>query len=413
MTLPASGRTRPEVMEALRRSMADDLAWDEGRTFSLVYGAGPEHLELLREAYALYIPTNGLGAGRMFKGLGRLEAEVIGIAAELLGNPGGPGNVTSGGSESIIMGVRAARERARAERPHVTRPEMVLPASAHPAFQKAGEIFGIRTVRTPLTKEYVADVGAMADAVTADTIAIVASAPNYPFGTIDPVTAIAEIARRHRLHLHVDGCVGAFALPFLRKLGRPVPPFDFGVPEVSTMSADLHKYGFAARGTSLVLYRDPALQRHAAFQLDDWSAGPYRTATLAGSRPGGMVAAAWAVFQHYGEAGFLALNRTMLDTSERLRHGIEGIPGFRILGDPAMYVWAFTADSLDVMALADAMAERRWYLGRQLTDPPSLHVVLTPLHAPVVDDFLRDLREAAAVVGRSGRTGPARASYGA
>jgi len=412
MTLPATGRTRTEVMDALRRSMADDLPWHEGRTFALVYGAGAEHHALLQEAYALYIATNGLGAGRMFKGLGALEAEVIATAAELLGDARCPGNITSGGSESILMGVRAARERARAERPHVSHPEMVLPASAHPAFQKAGEIFGIRSVRTPLTKDYVADVDAMADAVTGDTILLVASAPNYPFGTIDPVTAVAELARRHGLHLHVDACVGGFALPFLRKLGRPVPPFDFAVPEVSTMSADLHKYGFAARGTSLVLYRDQALQRRAGFQLDDWSAGPYRTATLAGSRPGGMVAAAWAVFQHFGEAGFLELNRTMLDTSARLRRGIEAIPGFRVLGDPAMYVWAFTSDAVDIMAVADLMAERRWYLGRQLTTPPSLHVVLTPLHAPVVDDFLRDLREVAAGAARSGRGGPARATYG-
>jgi glutamate/tyrosine decarboxylase-like PLP-dependent enzyme len=409
--LPAQGQTRDQVMASLERSMTGDLPWHEGRTFSLVYGAGEEHLQLLRDAYALYMATNGLGAGRMFKSLAALEAEVVGIGAELLGDARCPGNITSGGSESIIMGIRTARERARAERPRVTRPEMILPASAHPAFQKAGEIFGIRSVRTPLTKDYVADVDAMADAVTEDTIALVASAPNYPFGTIDPVPAIAGLARQHGLHLHVDACVGGFALPFLRKLGQPVPPFDFAVPEVSTISADLHKYGFAARGTSLVLYRDAALQKLAAFQLDDWSGGPYRTPTMAGSRPGGAIAAAWAVFQHYGEAGFLELNRTMLDTSARLRRGIEAIPGFHVLGDPAMYVWGFAADSVDVMAVADAMAERRWYLGRQLTTPPSLHVVLTPLHAPVVDDFLRDLREVADAVARSGRTGQARSTY--
>src|SRR5262245_62615342 len=174
-------------MALLERSMAGDLAWDEGRTFSLVYGVGDEHLALLREAYALFMATNGLGSGRMFKSLATLEAEVVGIAAELLGDGRCPGNVTSGGTESIIMGIRAARERARAERPEITRPEIVLPASAHPAFDKAGEIFGIRRVRTPLTKDYVADVEAMAEAVTDDTIALVASAPNYPFGTIDPV----------------------------------------------------------------------------------------------------------------------------------------------------------------------------------------------------------------------------------
>ena len=411
MKLPVEGKTRDEVMTLLERSMAGDLAWQEGRTFSLVYGAGEEHLRLLREAYALFMATNGLGAGRMFKSLATLEEELVSMSAELLGGAGCPGNVTSGGSESIILGVRAAHERARAERPRVTRPTLVLPASAHPAFDKAAHIFGIRNVRTPLTKDYVADVPAMADAVTDDTIGLVASAPNYPFGTMDPVAAIAEIARRHALHLHVDACVGGFALPFLRKLGQPIPSFDFTVPEVSTISADLHKYGFAARGTSLILYRDQALQRRVGFQLDDWAGGPYRTPTMAGSRPGGMIAAAWAVFQHYGETGFLELNRTMLDTSLRLRRGIEAIPGLHVLGDPVMYVWGFASDTLDVMAVADAMAERRWYLGRQLTTPPSLHVVLTPIHAPVVDAFLHDLREVASAIGRSGRTGEKRSNY--
>ena len=411
MKLPIEGKTRADVMASLEQSMAGDLAWHEGRTFSLVYGAGAEHLRLLREAYSLFMATNGLGAGRMFKSLATLEEELVSMSAELLGGAGCPGNVTSGGSESIILGVRAAHERARAERPRVTRPTLVLPASAHPAFDKAAHIFGIRNVRTPLTKDYVADVPAMADAVTDDTIGLVASAPNYPFGTMDPVAAIAEIARRHALHLHVDACVGGFALPFLRKLGQPIPSFDFTVPEVSTISADLHKYGFAARGTSLILYRDQALQRRVGFQLDDWAGGPYRTPTMAGSRPGGMIAAAWAVFQHYGETGFLELNRTMLDTSLRLRRGIEAIPGLHVLGDPVMYVWGFASDTLDVMAVADAMAERRWYLGRQLTTPPSLHVVLTPIHAPVVDAFLHDLREVASAIGRSGRTGEKRSNY--
>ena len=411
MKLPTEGKTRADVMASLERSMAGDLAWDEGRTFSLVYGVGAEHLRLLQEAYSLFMATNGLGAGRIFKSLSTLEGELVSMSAELLGGADCPGNVTSGGSESIILGVRAAQERARAERPQITRPEVVLPASAHPAFDKAAHIFGIRNVRTPITKDYVADVQAMADAVNENTIGLVASAPNYPFGTIDPVTAIAEIARRHALHLHVDACVGGFALPFLRKLGQPIPPFDFGVPEVSTISADLHKYGFAARGTSLILYRDQTLQRRVGFKLDDWSGGPYRTPTMAGSRPGGMIAAAWAVFQHYGEAGFLELNRTMLDTSQRLRRGIEAIPGFHVLGDPAMYLWGFASDAIDVMAVADAMAERRWYLGRQLTTPPSLHVVLTPIHAPVVDGFLRDLREVAESIARSGRSGERRSSY--
>lgn len=411
MKLPSTGKARSEVMALLRDAMADDARWDEGRTFSLVYGAGAEHLELLREAYGLYMATNGLGARRIFPSLGKLEPEVIGITATLLGNEGGPGNLTSGGTESILMGIRAARERARRERPEITRPTLVLPASAHPAFQKAAQLYGIRTVRTALTPDYVADLGALADAVTDDTIAIVGSAPNYPFGTIDPIAELARIARERRVNLHVDACVGGFALPFLRRLGHPVPPFDFAVAGVSTISADIHKYGFGARGTSVILYRDEDLQRDAGFTLDEWSAGPYRTPTLAGSRPGGMVAAAWAVLHYYGEEGYLRLNREMRDTAMVLRRGIESIPGFRVLGDPIMYVFAFAAEGVDVMAVADLMAARGWHLGRQATTPPSLHVVLTPMHTPIVEEFLGDLRAAAAEAGRSGRAGAATSTY--
>lgn len=399
-------------MDLLRQAMVNDAPWERGRTFSLVYGAGEEHLALLREAYALFMATNGLGAGRIFPSLRKLEAEVIGITAGLLGNEGGPGNITSGGTESILMGMRAARERARRERPRVSRPEMVLPASAHPAFQKAGEIFGIRSVRTPLTKEYVADMAEVADAVTDNTIAIVGSAPNYPFGTCDPIADLARIAHEKAIHFHVDACVGGFALPFLRRLGHPVPPFDFAVPGVSTMSVDVHKYGFGARGTSVILYRDEGTQRDARFTLDDWAGGPYRTQTMAGSRPGGMVAAAWAVLNFYGEEGYLRLNLEMLNTTTALNRGIEDIPGFRVLGDPIMYVFAFAAQDLDIMAVGDAMAERGWFLGRQPTTPPSLHVVLTPMHTPIVEDFLCDLREVArdASVGR--RMGTESSNYG-
>jgi glutamate/tyrosine decarboxylase-like PLP-dependent enzyme len=412
--LPKRGRSRREVLDLLRESMKDDAPWDQGRTFYLVYGVDGDHLELLREAYSLFMATNGLGATSIFPSVGRLEAEVIEMTARLLGGEGAVGNITSGGTESILMGVRAARERGRRERPQITRPEMVLPDSAHPAFQKAAELFGIRTVRTPLDARYVADVSAVARAVTDNTIAIVGSAPNYTFGTIDPIAEMAAIARERGIHFHADCCVGAFALPFLRRLGEPVPPFDLSVPGVMTVSADIHKYAFGARGTSVILYRDAEVREPTRFVLDEWSGGPYRTATLAGSRPGGMVAAAWAVLTYFGEDGYLRLTRQMLETTRALRAGIERIPGFRILGDPAMYLFAFTTDAHDVMAVGDAMAARGWLLGRQPTDPPSLHVVLTPLHTPVVETFLKDLAEAAEAVPGGGRrsvTGPSYAGH--
>jgi sphinganine-1-phosphate aldolase len=394
MELPKNGRSRHEVIELLREATRDDLAWDRGRTFYLVYGVDDDHLELLRDAYSLFMATNGLGAGSIFPSVGRLEQEVIATAARLLGRSEAVGNITSGGTESILMGVRAALVRARRERPGLARPEIVLPASAHPAFQKAAELYGIRTVRTPLDAAYVADVAAVERAINEHTIAVVGSAPNYSFGTIDPIADLARVALARGVHFHVDCCVGGFALPFLQQLGEPVPPFDFGVPGVTTISADVHKYAFGARGTSIILYRDETVREAARFVLDEWSGGPYRTATLAGSRPGGMVAAAWAVLTYFGEDGYLRLNRTMLATTRALRTGIERIPGLRVLGDPIMYVFAFAGEGLDILALGRAMEERGWFLGQQPTDPPSLHLVLTPIHAEIVDRFLEDLAAA-------------------
>lgn len=396
MPLPLQGRPRAELLNELRTKKENDGRWEDGRTFYLVYGVDDDHLQTIQEAHSLYIATNGLGSGGMFKSLGALEADIIGIARDLLGGSDAmTGNITSGGSESIFMGMRDAVQRAKAERPHVTRPEMILPISGHPAFWKAADVLGITPVVVPLDADYRADVKAVANAVTPNTIVIIGSAPNYPFGTIDPIPEMAEIALRHGVNFHTDACVGGFALPFLRKLGEDIPPFDFSVPGVSTISADLHKYGFAARGTSLILYREAAQQQRSRFVLNQWSAGPYGTPTLAGSRPGGVVAAAWAIMQRLGEEGYLRLNKQMLDLTRYLQAGIGKIPGFKIMGKPAMYVFAFTADGRDLAAVAAKMSERGWYILRQPTTPESLHLLLTPIHQQSADTLLQDLRETA------------------
>lgn len=412
MKLPPKGRSRAEIMGLLKDAMRDDAPWDKGKTFFLVYGVDDEHVEMMREAHSLYIQANGLGASSMFPSLAKLEPEVVKITASLLGRPQAVGNITSGGTESILMGIRAARERARAERPQITAPEMVLPASAHPAFQKAAQIFDIKSVRTPLTAGYVADVEAVAKAVNKNTIVIVGSAPNYPFGTIDPIPEMAKIALERGINFHADCSVGAFSLPFLRQLGEPVPPFDFSVPGVSTISADIHKYGFGERGTSVILYRDEALQAHARFTLDEWSGGPYRTATMAGSRSGAIVATAWAILNYFGEDGYLRLNREMLQTTRALQAGIERIPGFHVLGRPAMHLFAFASRECDIMAVGDALGERGWYVHKQPTDPPSLHLVITPIHTRIVPAFLADLEAAAGSVARTGRVSRVVSNYG-
>lgn len=411
MRLARQGRTRAALMETLRETMRGDAPWNQGKTFLLVYGVDDEHLKVLQEAHALYIQTNGLGAGSMFPSLAKLESEVIGIAAELLSRPEAVGNITSGGTESILMGMRCARERARAERPQVKRPQMVLPVSAHPAFQKAAAMYDIEIVPVPLDADYRADLGAVARAITDDTIVVVGSAPNYPYGTIDPIEEMAALTAAHGIHFHADCSVGGFALPFLRQLGEPVPPFDFAVPGVDTISSDIHKYGFGERGTSIILYRDAALQERARFVLDAWSGGPYRTPTIAGSRPGAIVASAWAIIHYFGEEGYLRLNREMLATTRALQAGIERLPGFRIVGKPAMYVFGFTSDRHDVWAVGEAMAERGWHLHRQPTEPRTLHLVITPIHAGIVDRFLADLAASVEAVTREGRTARLAANY--
>ena len=411
MDFPKAAQSPDEVLRTLRDAMEYDVRWDQGKLFSLVYGVSEEHSTLLGDAYKMYINTNGLGKGFIFQSLGQLEDDVINITLGMLHNPEGAGNITSGGTESIIMGTRAALQGAKERRPDLTAPEIVIPQSAHPAFEKASELMGIGVVRTPLTGEYTADVDAMRGAITDHTIMLAGSAPNYPFGTIDPIADIAALAKEHDLHFHTDACVGGFALPFLKQAGEPIPDFDFTIPGVDTISADIHKYGFAARGTSLVLYRDREMQHRSIFKLGTWDGGPYITPTLAGSRPGGAVAAAWASLHHLGAEGYTRIHTELLETRRRYQAGIESIPGFRVLGKPAMSLCAFTAEDCDVNGVADGMLERGWFMLRQPTAPPSINLLLTPMHVPAADQFLADLHEVAADVRATGRTSAETADY--
>jgi len=255
----------------------------------------------------LFFSENALNP-TVFPSLRRMETEVVAMTAALLGGDEHTvGNMTSGGTESLLMAVLTAREWGRAHKPDVQAPEMVLPATAHPAFEKAAHYFGVRPVHVPVGPDLRADVERMRAAITPRTVLLVGSAPSYPHGVVDPIVEIAQVAQEHGLLCHVDACVGGFELPFLRRLGYPVPDFDFQVPGVTSMSADLHKYGYAAKGASVVLYRDSALRRHQFFAYTDWPGGVYASATLAGTRPAGPIAAAWAVLHYLGEEGYLAL----------------------------------------------------------------------------------------------------------
>jgi len=304
------------------------------------------------------------------------------------------GNMTSGGTESILMAVKTAREWGKAHRPGLQTPEMILPATAHPAFDKAAHYFGVKAVRVPVLPDFRADATAIQTAITPQTVLLVGSAPSYPHGVVDPIADLAKIAQDHGILMHVDACVGGFMLPFVRRLGYSIPGFDFQVPGVTSLSADLHKYGYAAKGASIILYRNRSIRRYQFFVTTDWAGGIYASPTMVGTRPGGAIAAAWAVMNYLGEEGYLAIADAVMKTTLRIREGVAGIPGLKILSDPEMSVMAIGSDRLNIYEVGDEMTQRGWHLDRQHR-PACLHLTINYAHTTTADAFLEDLAAAA------------------
>lgn len=391
--IPEHGIDRDELLAQLEELREGDADWRSGHTWSLVYHASEEHTAFLKRVYTTFFSENGLNP-IAFQSLRRFEAEVVRMTATMLnGDDDVVGTMTSGGSESIMMAVKTYRDWARAERPEVTAPRIAMPVTAHPAFLKACHYFDIAVDLTPLRDDLRADVDALREAITPDTIALVGSAPNYPHGLIDPIEDIAALAAEHGLGMHVDACLGGFLLPWVEALGYDIPPFDFRVPGVTSMSADVHKYGFAAKGASTVLYRGRELRRHQFFAATGWPGGIYISPTAAGTRPGGAIASAWAAMRAMGEDGYLDVARVIMDTTRRLREGVEAVEGLRVIGEPDMSVFAFTSDEVDIYAVGDQLDARGWHMDRQIK-PACLHLMVTPVHTDVVEPFLADLRAA-------------------
>jgi glutamate/tyrosine decarboxylase-like PLP-dependent enzyme len=396
--LPKSGLPPETVLEQMQALRREDSRWREGRTWALVYYAGEEVYRLTQQAYNLYFSENGLNP-TAFPSLRRMEAEVVSMAAGLLGgDEHATGVMTSGGTESILMAVYAAREHARATRPEIKRPEMILPVSVHPAFEKAAHYFDVVPVHTPLDGDYKADVDKMRQAITPNTILLVASAPAYPYGISDSIPAIGALALEHDLLLHVDACVGGFMLPFVRMAGYPVEPFDFSVPGVTSISADIHKYGYAAKGASVILYKDPELRKRQFFVYTEWPGGIYGSPAMGGTRPGGAIAAAWAVMRHLGEDGYVRIAQAVMQTTRKIRAGIEAIDELFIVGDPKMSLLAFGSEKLDIYAVGDELALKGWHIDRQQR-PASLHLTVNFAHIASADEFLNDLQAAVKKVG--------------
>jgi sphinganine-1-phosphate aldolase len=398
-TLPAHGTPKDELLEKMRARKAADADWAGGRTWSLVYPAGHDVDEVLREANGLYLFDNALNPIR-FPSLREMEQDVVSITAGLLNaGPDSGGTMTSGGTESILMSMFTARSKARAER-GIGGGRLVAPESAHPAFAKAAKYLDLELVQIPLGDDLRADLDAAAELITDDTVVVVGSAPNYPHGVVDPIPELAAMAAERGANFHTDSCLGGFMLPFYERLGVDVPPFDFRVPGVTTMSADVHKYGYCTKGASVVVHRDSDDLRYQYFLYNSWPGGIYGTPAMAGARGGAPVAAAWAVLNYLGEDGYLRLARRVRDTTEKIKAGIESIPELHIWGKPAMSVVAFGSEDVDIMAVGDVMDDRGWHLDRQL-NPDALHLMVSPEHHRVVDEFLGDLRYAVANHGES------------
>lgn len=404
MAMPTTGRPADDVIAALEKKRHDDVRWEDGRTFGMVYDGGPEVREVAERAASLYLHENALNTFA-FPSLREIQSEVVGWTADLLnGSESVAGFLTSGGTESILCAVKAARERARVER-KVTAPEIVLAASAHAAFHKAAHLFGLTVRSVPVRDDWSADVDAMADVVGENTALVVGSAPQYPQGVMDDIPAIAALATSVGASCHVDACMGGFVLPFVERLGRPVAPWDFRVEGVTTISADIHKLGYAPKGVSVILHRDKALRKYQTFVFDDWLGGFYASPNLQGSRSGLPMAAAWAVMQHLGIDGYTSLTEQLLANADAMRDGISAIDGLRVLGDGRFHLIAMAADpaadvGVDVFALGDELAASGWYHDRQ-TPPDSLHSTVSNSNAGVIDEYLADLAAAVEKVGTS------------
>jgi len=391
---PEKGIPREELLSTLHSLKSGDSDWKHGRMFSLIFNAGEDIAIVTEEAYTMFVVENGLSPFA-FPSLLKMETEVASMMASLFhGNSDTVGNMTSGGSESIMVAVKAARDYARATKPQITQPELLMPLSAHPAFNKAAHYLGLRTVIAPTDrKTMAADVAAMRQAITDNTIMMVGSAPSYPHGIIDPIQDLAEVAAENDIWMHVDACVGGLVLPFVNKLGYPIPTFDFHIPGVCSISADIHKYGFTPKGASIILYRNPELRQYQIFAYADWPGGVYATPNVSGSRPGGPIASSWAVLKYLGIEGYMNLASKSMEATKRLLEGIEAIPELYVLGKPPATVFAIGSDALNIFALGEKMKEYRWYIDSQHL-PPSLHISITPIHATLVEPFLADLRAA-------------------
>ena len=376
----------------------DDVRWREGRAFSLAYNAGPDALAVAEEAYRRFSGENALNTDA-FPSLRRMQSEVVALAGKWLGaSPQSAGFMTSGGTESILMAVKSARDRLRVER-GISDPNMIMPTSAHAAFAKAGAYFGVEVRRVGVLADWRADVSAMRKIVDKNTVLVAGSTPQYPQGVIDDISSIAKIAIDAEINCHVDACMGGVTLAYLERLGEKIEPWNLQVPGVSSISVDLHKFGYTSKGASVIIYATKHLRSFQGFITDDWLGGVYGSSGVLGTKSGGSIASAWAVMHFFGDDGYLRLTRQAREATLQLAEIVRTSGELILRAEPECTLLSFGArdpGALNVFAIADELAKRGWYVDRQ-TPPDSVHCTVNAIHHDKINWFANDLRESVAI----------------
>lgn len=394
--LPEKGISKQEIFAQLKQKQQQDFDWRTGRIFCSVYLAGKEIEEIAKEAYSMFLTENPVDP-TLFPSLRDMETEVVAMCSEVLqGGENAVGTLTTGGTESILLAVKTAKNRAKALNPTQTEFELIIPYSIHSAFFKACDYFEVTPIVIPLTPDFKADAKAAENAISKNTILIAASAPSYVFGVVDPIKEIGVIALNNNLLFHIDACIGGVVLGFNRLAGlENVPEFDFSVPGVTSISMDLHKYGYTAKGCSVLMHKDKTYRKHQYYACSEWTGYTLVNPTILSTKTGGPIAAAWAVMNFLGKEGYCDISRKTMNTTHRFIEGINAIDGLQVVGKPEVSLFSFTTTKGNPYDLFDELNEKRWFVQFQLSNeycPANLHLTVSKIHETLVDEFLIDLK---------------------
>ncbi len=397
MKLPQQGRTKEDILKKLGKYKKDDLDWQSGQAFGYIFDPGEEILQFAKQVYNMFLSENAIDF-TVYPSLLSFENDLVSIMRKHLGGDENVvGNFTSGGTESIILAVKTARDYYRKKKPEITEPEMIVPTTAHAAFHKAAHYLNLKAVSVSVNpKTFKADVKAIEKCINENTIFMAGSAPSYTQGVIDPIFELSEIARKNDIWFHTDACMGGFLLPFFKKLGKNVTDFDFSCPGVNSISVDLHKYAYTPKGASLILHRNSEQRHFQLFAFADWLGYTMVNPTIQSTKSGGPLAAAWAVLNHVGEEKYLGFAQKQLDTVKEIKEGIEQIPELYMMVEPEMTLLSFSSKNVSVFHIIDEMHIRGWYIQPALSFdniPASIHLSVTLSNAGKSAAFIQDLKE--------------------